>query len=192
MHRVNLLPPAAIQRFRQQRLWRGWRKVILLATLMTAGTIVWGQSTASKKLHRQAAQATFVQRPQQMRKQSGELKTQLRDLQAYENWQRNSRGQHSPLVAIAMLHQLKQELAGQLQVKSFGFVDQVTTQAAGTVGQPSGHIVLQLISSGSASCSHVMQWLHETGYFANVSLSSSLEKVDAASNTLQYSLRCDF
>ncbi len=192
MHRVNLLPPAAIQRFRQKRLWRGWRKVILLATLMTAGTIAWGQSTASKKLHRQAVQATLVQHPQQLRKQSGELKAQLRDLQNYEQRQRNSRGQHSPLVAIAMLHQLKQELAGQLQVKSFGFVDRVATQAAATVGQPSGHVDLQLISSGSASCSHVMQWLRDTGCFTNVSLSSSLEKTDAASNTLQYSLRCDF
>lgn len=192
MHRINLLPPAAIQRFRQQRLWSVWRKVILLATLTTATAIVWGQSRAAQNLRGEEMQTAIAQHPRQIRKECGELKTQLRELQAYEAQQRNARGQHSPLVAIEMLHQLKQELAGQLQVKSFGFSDQAATPAAGTASTISGHVDLQLISPGSASCSRVMHLLRETGYFSEVSLSSSLEKVDAGSDALQYSLRCDF
>lgn len=192
MHKVNLLPPAAIQRFRQQRIWSVWRKIILLTTLMTASAIVWGQSTAARKLSQQAAQVALAQHPRQIRDECRELKNQLRDLQSYEAQQRNARGQHSPLVAIAMLHRLKQELAGQLQVKSLGFVDRVATQPAGTPGSASGHVDLQLISAGSASCSRVMQLLRDTGYFSDVILSSSLEKVDAASDMLQFSLRCDF
>lgn len=134
----------------------------------------------------------LAQYPRQLRNECRELKTQLRDLQAYEAQQRDSRGLHSPLVAIAMLHRLKQELDEHLQVKSLGFVDNAQSQPAGTPGPASGHVDLQLISAGSASCSRVMQLLRDTNYFSNVSLSSSLEKVDAASDTLQYSLRCDF
>lgn len=192
MHKVNLLPPAAIQRFRQQRLWSMWRKIILLATLITAGTIVWGQSSASTMLHQQEAQVALAQHPRQIRDECHELKTQLRELQAYEAQQRDLRGQHSPLVVIAMLHRLKAELAGQLQVTSLGFVDSGSSTPAGTPSPASGYVDLQLISMGSASCSQVMQLLRETNYFTDVSLSSSLEKVDAASDMLQYSLRCDF
>lgn len=191
MHRVNLLPPAAIQRFGQKRLWSVWRKVILLATLVTASVIVWGQTTATKKLRNQEAQVALAQYPRQIRNECHELKTQLRELQAYEAQQRSSRGQHSPLVAIAMLHRLKAELAGQLQVKSLSFVDSGSSPA-GTPSPASGYVDLQLISVGSASCSQVMQLLRETNYFSDVSLSSSLEKVDTASDMLQYSLRCDF
>lgn len=192
MHKVNLLPPAAIQRFRQQRLWNAWRKIILLTTLMTGSAIVWGQSTAVQKNSQQAARVALAQHPRQIRDECRELKTQLRDLQAYEAQQRNARGQHSPLVTIAMLHRLKQELGGQLQVKSLGFVDRVATQPAGTPDPASGHVDLQLISAGSASCSRVMQLLQDTGYFSDVILSSSLEKVEADSDMLQFSLRCDF
>lgn len=192
MHKVNLLPPAAIQRFRQQRLWSAWRKVILLATLFTASVIAWGQSKATKKLRNQEAQVALAQYPRQIRNECHELKIQLRDVQAYEAQQRDARGQHSPLVAIAMLHHLKAELAGQLQVKSLGFVDSASSSPVGTPSPASGYVDLQLISVGSASCSQVMQLLRETNYFSDVSLSSSLETVDAASDTLQYSLRCDF
>lgn len=192
MHRVNLLPPAAIQRFRQQRLWKAWRKSILLATLVTACAILWGQLTAADNTRRQEAQVAIAQHPLQIRFECQELKTQLRNLQTYEAQQRDLRGQHSPLVAIAMLHRLKHELGGQLQVKSFGFVDSSATQAAAPPSPTTGHVELQLISLGSASCSHVMQLLRQTGYFSDVSLSSSLENVDADTGTLQYSLRCDF
>ena len=120
------------------------------------------------------------------------LKTQLRDLQTYQAQQRAARGQHSPVIAIQTLHRLKQELAGQLQIKSFGFVDSAATPTAGAPNLVNGYVDLQLNSQGSASCSQVMQLLRDTRYFSEVSLSSSLEKVDAASDMLQYSLRCDF
>lgn len=192
MNRINLLPPAAVQRFQQQRLWKAWRNVIWLATLTTASAIVWGQSKATKNFHRQEVQATLAHNPLQLRKECGELKSQMRELLAYDAQQRSARGQHSPLVAIEMLHRLKQQFAGQLQVKSFGFIDQPANQIASPTSSSSGHITLHLISQGATSCSQVMQLLRETGYFSEVSLSSSLEKLDANSETLQYSLQCDF
>ncbi len=192
MHRINLLPPAAIHRFRQQRLWQAWRKGLVLALLLTAGSIIWGQTTAASKLRKQAMQTALAEHPRRIRQECGELKAQLRELQNVVAQQLIARGQHSPLVAIALLHDLKQQLGGQLQVKSFGFVDQGVVPTSTAPNPVNGYVDLQLLSTGSASCARVMQLLRETQCFSAVSLSSSLEKVDASSDTLQYSLHCEF
>jgi len=169
-----------------------WSKLLLCLSLATASLIAWGQSTATQQLQRRDQQESLAEHPRQIRKQCAALQVQLRELNQYETVQRVQRSQFSPLVACQLLHHMKAQLHGQLQITNLEFVDTSLVQTIGQAPTAGGYLSLQLISSGPTSCSRVMQSIRETNYFSDVRLSSALEKVDSTGTNLQYSVRCEF
>lgn len=192
MRSVNLLPTLASERFRRQRLLLSWSKFLLCALLASAGLVTWGQAVAKQQLLRRDEQEALAAYPRQIRKQCAALQVQLGELNQYQDAQVLQRSRFSPLVAFQMLHQLKTQMHGLLQITNFEFVDNSPAKPLEQAATEGGYLSLQLISSGPASCSQLMQHLRETSYFSQVRLSSALEKVDGVGSNLQYSIRCEF
>lgn len=191
MHRVNLLPLAASQRFARKRSLKAWGKFLLLGWLLAAIVIAWGQSTVASIRQQMTTHAAANQYPSSLRAQHASLAAQLQALNHYQQQQIELRSRYSPLVVIQLLHQLKEELGGQLHADAIEFVEQAST---GTVPEQAvhGHTALQLVASGSNACSELMQRLRDSSLFSEVKLSSALELVDPQSDALRFTVRCEF
>ncbi len=191
MHSFNLLPPAVIQRFERKRIVWAWSKVLLAGFIVTVLSVGWGHATANKtKLYTQQ-QSALAQYPQDVRRQHAELTSQLRALNTFESKQLELRSQFSPLPVLSMLHQLKEDLGGQLQATSVEFAELPATPGT-PHSTPNGFVSLQLVTNGSTSCSDLTHRIRESQLFTDVKLSSPLELVDAAGEALRFTLRCEF
>ncbi len=191
MHKVNLLPPTATQRFRQKRTVVVWGKLLPVIILTMLLTIGWGQSTAARIKAQIEGQLSLTQRPTEIRQVHQDLKAQFRALNRMQTEQVELRSRFSPLVVVQLLHQLKQDFNGKLQVTSIDFVEQCQPSSASKASS-NGHVTLQMIVDGTTNCSDSMQRIREAGLFCDVKLGSALELVDPNSEALRFTLRCEF
>jgi Tfp pilus assembly protein PilN len=200
MHEVNLLPQAATERLARKRTVLAWTQAVIAALLISGLFIVWGQSTATQYLTQIEQDLTQAAHPKRLRQQHAALTARLRSIKELEIRHQDLRSGYSPLVVIQLLHQLKDELGGNLQALAFDYTEQSTAATAGlntasrnTAGPGmQGFISVQMVADGSATCSQLMQRLRATALFTDVKLSSSLEQFEQPSESLRFTLRCEF
>ena len=196
MHNVNLLPPAVIQRFNRKRVIRAWSRLLLIAALVAMLIIAWGQTNSNAIRRTTRDHLARSRHPQEIQKQHAALSSRLRALIQYESLQLERRSRFSPLVVLSMLHQLKQDLGGQLQAHAIEFAEQMPTAGPPAPGSPSqalhGFVSLQLVANGTSACSDLMHRIRQSQLFTSVKLSSPLESFAAQSDALRFTLRCEF
>lgn len=190
MHNANLLPLAFTERSEQRRTASSWIKVILCSIVVTLLVILWGQSQAAQSHQAMERAQAAAEANDSITARHSKLQSIWRSLNQYEKKQREQRSRYSPLVALQLLHQLKSAFGETLQAQTLEFNDH--TLVVSTDKSKHGELSLQLVAQGTANCSKVLQHLRDTGLFTDVSLSSSLELIDNASNALKFTVRCEF
>lgn len=201
MHNINLLPPSVIRQFEHKRVIKAWSRLLTVAIIVALLSIAWGQTNARKMRQQTQQQLALASYPQEIRQQHAKLSSRLRALTQYENSQAEQRSRFSPLVVMSMLHQLKQDLGGQLQARSIEFAEHTPTTPASTGNTPTsskpnqiahGFVTLQLVANDTSACSDLMHRLKQSQLFASVKLSSPLESIEAQSDALRFTVRCEF
>ncbi|QDV28126.1 PilN domain-containing protein [Aureliella helgolandensis] len=202
----NLLPIETRLRFQQKRVKQVWYRTIAIAGLLAGAVIFVGQWTIARHQAEIDAEVSAATYPRQIQRENQQLRVEMQRLVNYETRHLDMRSRYSPLAIFSLLTEIKQHLDSELYVESVDF--SLTDPSPNSGGQPTaqvstadasksssanqGRVILQVVTSTTSNSSQFLQLLEQSGYFEDVQLSSSLEKLNTTSADLRFTVQCRF
>ena len=183
---VNLLPDAAVGRYRKKQLIQAWLKIGMFGLALAGVTIFACQSLLIQQrraLHN--IEATNA-KPIAVRKANRELKIKLSKINRWSQEQLKLRSACSPLPVLELLTQIKRELNGAVEVESFDYIEQASSGQYGSV-------TITLKTDNPENSARIVQSFRDSELFKLVKLQSAIDTLKSGDETdLRFSMRCEF
>lgn len=153
-----------------------------------------GQTVVSSRFADPAHSYASQVLPNDLVQENVRLKRTMRVVKTIQARQSAQRTNYSPLVVIAALTELKQELSGMMQVNALNFSVQSTPRSSSKspgTNDEHGYVVVSIQTDSPSNSANIVQALQQNRLFREVKLQSGLEQKNT-SGDLQCSIRCAF
>ncbi|MCA9128084.1 MAG: hypothetical protein KDB22_13410 [Planctomycetales bacterium] len=184
---VNLIPAGLVTRFRLKRVKRLWYRIAVIACSISGCIVLSGRLSLAERLAAITREESDSSRPREVHREHLSLLRESKRLDQYIQTQHDLRSRYDSVAVFALLTEIKHQLAGNLDVQSVSF-----SLDDGADQKFNGTVMMEVVTEGTSNSSNFLQLLKDSGFFRSVSLSSSLQKLDQASDALRFSVRCDF
>lgn len=183
---VNLLPAAAVSRYRRKYTVQQWFKICLSGLALAAVGIFSCQSVLIQQRRTLRRIEATNAKPIAVRNANRELKITLSKINRWSQEQLQLRSACSPLPVLSLLTKTKRQLGGALEVESFDYVEQLS-------GNHNGSVTITLKTDNPENSAKIVQSFRNSDLFALVKLQSSIDTLKSGEDTdLRFSMRCEF